>query len=395
VVTKPGPKGEGDAGDKKPTAEEAAAAEAAATAAAEAAAAAAAKKGKEGEGGDDDKGGAGDGDTDADLAEIAGDDTELLAKLTAYRDKIKAEAAEAGGEDWRVAMAGGDEKLLARLKRYASPADAGRGLAAAEAAARAKGGVQIPGDDAKPEDVAKFYTDQMGRPEKLEDLKVEPTLPDGEELTDDERNIVAGVMGALWQSGNFGTKTGQFQSAAQIVVDMLVGGRAEMAKRMGAAADTTKKALAKAWGAGDVDKNLKLANAYAGQLCTAAGVDAAALGNLVLQDGTRLGDNELYARAMAVGGRDAGEDLVLIPDDDGGRTAEQLEEDYSKELALANGSAVEKKEYDSAAGKERRAKMLSRLKKAGGSPNRAAALAAKASKGGKGGNAKEGTGRKA
>src|SRR5262249_39357553 len=159
----------------------------------------------------------------------------------------------------------------------------------AEKKAREKGGGAInpPAADASAEDQGAFYTEFFERPKELKDVTVAPTLPEGEEYTDDERSVLQGVVGMMHQAGVFGKK--QIEVGAQILTDMLVGGRVEMGKMVTAKQEKTKAALAKAWGASNVEANLTYANNYAAHLCEEAGVKPEALANLRLQDGSRLG----------------------------------------------------------------------------------------------------------
>lgn len=300
------------------------------------------------DGGDDDSGG---GDDDqgggADDDDAGGDD-------------------DSGGgddEDWRAQMAGGDEKFLARLTRFASLADVGRSLQAAEKAARAKGGVQPPAADAPVEEKAKFYTEHFGRPAKVEDLRVEPTLPDGEEFQDEEVTLLQGVMGLAHQAGVFGQE--QLDVMAQMVTDLVVGGRRELGSRVKATQQKTKAALEKVWGKKDFQANLNYANAYAAMRCEQAGVEPGALAELRLQDGSRLGDNELYARVMALGGRDHAEDPNMNRDESGGSVTD-LHAELKKEMGLMNGTPAERKEYATPAAAERRKRLREAIKRGGG-----------------------------
>lgn len=298
---------------------------------------------------DSDKGGAGAGDED--------DPTKGGAD-----DGGKGDDDQGGGDDWRKRLAGDDPDALKRLQRFASEGDVVRSLLAAERKLRSGGQVALPGEGASDEDVAKFYTEHLGRPEKAEDIKVSPTLPEGEELTEQETAVLNGVLGMAHKQGRFGQP--QFDAMAQIVVDLLVGGRKEQEKLASSAQKKTEQDLRKTWG-GDYDRNLQLANQYAGMRCEQAGVDPTSLVSLVLADGTRLGDHPLFARVMALGGRDFAEDPMMVPRDDAGGGLEKMRSDLKELMDKANSKDTRvRREYDSAADTERRRKLREQIARA-------------------------------
>lgn len=328
-------------------------------------------------GGDDNKGGDDKGKPDPKLGDtawrepivaLAGDNAErktLLEGFATFDDMAAAlERGASSGDDWRADMAGGDDALKKELERYNSPAEAGRALKEAKDRIR-KGVAAMPAADATPEEWGKFSSEHLGRPEKVEDIKVEPVLADGDELTDDEAAITAAVLGAAHKSGKFGQVHNQ--DLAQIVVDLLVGGRKEMEGRTAAKKAAHEKDLRKVWKSdSEFTTNVGYANAAAAAFCSQAGVDPGALAALKLEDGTRLGDHALYAQAMAVAGRQIGEDPI-IPDDDNapGTTLADLEAALKGENAKRNSSKqVERNEYDSEPAKARRAALRAKIDRA-------------------------------
>lgn len=306
----------------------------------------------DGEGGDGDDGGGGGGGDDDDSG--GGDDG-------------------SGGDDgdWRVRMAGGDKVLLARLQRFAAEGDVGRSLLAAEKKAREKGGIQLPAADAPLEERAKFYTQHFGRPENVEDIELQPSLPDGEELQEPEVQLLQSVAGRLHQAGIFGND--QIQAAAQLVTDMIVGGRQELTKKVTDSRKVARQQLAKAWGESNVEANLEYANNYAAMRCEQVGVDPKALATLRLEDGSLLGDNPLWAQIMAAGGRDHAEDPGMLHEKVEGGVGD-LQKQLNTEMAKMNSKdAKERKFYGSEEGKALRNRLRSAIKRAGGGGKKAAA----------------------
>lgn len=301
----------------------------------------------------------------------AGDNADLKAAFEKFetQDAFKAalEGKTAGDPDnWREAMAGGDSELLKELQRYNSAADAGRALTEAKKKAREKGGVTVPPADAPLEARAAFYNEHFGRPEKVEDIKFEPKLPDGEELAEPEAQIVSGVLQAMWKTGNYGQP--HMEAMGQIATDLLIGGRKEMEARKEARQAETRAELKKLWGSDKaLEENLRYANGHASYLCASVGVDPAELGNLELSDGTRLGDHPLYAQVMAFGGRDRGEDPGVGEDrGGGGASVQELEAELKKESAKRTGTPRERNEYDTPEAAKRRAELRTKIQRAKG-----------------------------
>jgi hypothetical protein len=69
---------------------------------------------------------------------------------------------------------------------------------------------------------------------------------------------------------------------------------------------------------------------------------------------------------MAKGGRDYNEDPRMNREESGGQRAADLKDALDKEMAKRNGTAAERKYYDSAEGKAQRDKLRKTLKRMGG-----------------------------
>jgi hypothetical protein len=93
--------------------------------------------------------------------------------------------------DWRVQIAGGDEKLLKRAERYDSPKAIWNALVAAQNRISAGELRPVLPKDAKPEEIA-AWRKEMGVPEKADgyDLK----LPDGTVAGVDDKATMAGFL---------------------------------------------------------------------------------------------------------------------------------------------------------------------------------------------------------
>ena len=279
------------------------------------------------------------------------------------------ESPEGGeAEDWRTRLAGGDEATLKFLNRFTDEGALGRHIMESEKRIREKGGIKPPKADAPLEEKAKFYTEHFGRPEKVEDLAkldLAPKLEEGEELSGDEQTSLAGVQAMMHKSGVFGEE--QMRAAGQIFADLAVGGRKQQEKIAESFREESEKNLRKtdAWGR-DYDANLTLATNYMQMRCQQAGVDARALATTRLANGALLGDDPLFLKVMALGGRDHHEDPLMNRAESSGSRSAEIQDALNKEMAKRNGTPAERKYYDSAEGKARRLKLRNDLKRLGG-----------------------------
>lgn len=272
--------------------------------------------------------------------------------------------AGAGDDDWRARMAGDDADLLKEAQRYDSEESLLRALVTAKKKLRERAGLEVPKADASVEEKAKFYSEHFGRPEKVEDVKLDVTLPDGEELTEAESLTVKQVTGLLHAAGVFGDE--QMAIGRQIVADLAIGGRKELEEAAGVFRENATKTLEKKWKK-DYQPNLALAQNYMAMRCEQVGVDPHALANVRLENGALLGDDPLFLQVMSAGGREHNEDPGMLREEAGGAKAADLKDALDKEMAKRNSAnGADRRYYDSAEGKARRAKLREDLKRLGG-----------------------------
>ena len=93
----------------------------------------------------------------------AGDDKGAAATFTKQAQVGDAGNTEAAWpQDWRDQLAGGDEKLVKRAQRYASPRDVWNALVAAQNRISSGELKSVLPKDAKPEEIAAWRTEQGG-----------------------------------------------------------------------------------------------------------------------------------------------------------------------------------------------------------------------------------------
>lgn len=149
-------------------------------------------------GGDDNSGadGGGDSSSGADSNDgAAGSDNggaDSGADNTAGKQDVGDDAGDSGQaahfpEDWRDQMAGGDEKMLAALKRFNTPADFAKSYSSLNAKLSSGEYKKPLGDDATAEEIAAFRKD-AGIPEASEGYL--DGLPDGIVFGDDDQAVL-------------------------------------------------------------------------------------------------------------------------------------------------------------------------------------------------------------
>lgn len=205
----------------------------------------------------------------------------------------------AGGNGWGDGLDASMQQLV-QTKGWKSPAEVLKGYAELEGfAGRA---VAIPGDDAKPEDVDKFYN-KLGRPEAPEkydfsNFKVPDGLPWNPKVQD-------GMRGVLH-------KAGVSQKSAAVLMDGYAALQNEEWKaREANAADFATKgkaALEKDWG-NDFQANLDLANRAVKEVF---GNDLEDAKGIQLADGTYLLDHPNLAKVFKRLGSAISEDGDLV-----------------------------------------------------------------------------------
>jgi hypothetical protein len=92
-------------------------------------------------------------------------------------------------EDWRTQMAGGDEKLLKQLERYASPRDVSNAWVALRTKVSSGELKSALPKDAKPEEIAK-WREENGVPDKPEGYK----MPEGVVIGDADKPHINGFL---------------------------------------------------------------------------------------------------------------------------------------------------------------------------------------------------------
>lgn len=186
--------------------------------------------------------------------------------------------------DWRHGVAtslAGDEKALNVLKKFKEPAAFVKSHVEMEAYQGQS--VRIPGPDAKPEELAKFYG-KLGRPASPAEYDFErPQLPKGVEINP---AMESAILETAHRAGLNGQQTKQF-------FDLAAGLAVADAERSAADMRAARAELAKDWGM-EYEKREALAVKAA---ALAGPAFSEFLDKTVLPDGTKLGNHPEILRA--------------------------------------------------------------------------------------------------
>lgn len=217
----------------------------------------------------------------------------------------KATAAEAKWrDDWREALANGDDKALTRLKRFASPENVFKSWA--DVTKQKESGLlkiaALP-DNPSEEDIA-AYRKSWGVPDKPEgyDIKV----PDGLDFGDADKKSLDGFVSDM-HAANVP------KAIVQKVADSYFKIRAQEEQALYDSAiekTTNQRVEIKTEYGRDYDRNVKLANADLVQMLGAE--NAQRLAAITQDDGTKLGDNPLFVKYIVQSAMRVSDDDMLV-----------------------------------------------------------------------------------
>ena len=244
--------------------------------------------------------------------------------------------------DWRSQLAGGDEKRLKALERYADPAAYDKAFRDTQAALRDGGRVKIPGADATPEEMAEFNK-TLGVPEAVDGYEITAQPPEGLEVGDADKAVLEGVVAKLHGMGGMAATPQMANLAHEVYYGMMEEQASQMAAQAAQAKQTTESNLKNDWGA-----EYKINMGYAeSAIQSYFNVDSAQeVLDWVGADGTKLGDNEGFVRAMTAAGRATTEDPNFLQALTGGdMSGDALQTEIDKIKGWRRGTPAEQKQY--------------------------------------------------
>lgn len=250
--------------------------------------------------------------------------------------------------DWRkqiaAARAKGDDaaetKLLKRLERFADPGVIFDSLEEAQRTISAAG-VKVPGKDAS-DDEKKAFAKAIGVPEKPDGYG-KPVVPEGRELSETDNKALAKIAETFHAKGGFAASPEAIKAAQEAFFTIQEDMQADLIANAATAKLDAEKALRAEW-KGEYKANIEFAGAGMVQLIGRENADDFRM--LQLADGSLLGDNPLFVKAMAAAGRLAGQDPLLWEASKLGNNPQSLMERKKQIQKLAYGTPDEVKEYN-------------------------------------------------
>lgn len=208
-------------------------------------------------------------------------------------------------EDWRERWAGKDEKMLARLKRFASPDNVFKSFVEADQKIRSGAFKQASLPENPSEREIADYRAAHGIPETHEGYFEHVKPPEGFYLDDNgkadldfvfqkahEANVPPSMVKPLadaFFARQMEAEAAMLEEAQRVTMDYRTTLKAEYGKEYVA--------------------NIRLADTYMQKY---AGDEAPALAAMTLADGTKLGDNPAFVRMMVNAARDSAGDTALV-----------------------------------------------------------------------------------
>ena len=199
-------------------------------------------------------------------------------------------------DNWRDQMAAGDKDLAKALKRYNSPDAVARAMREAQAKITS-GDLQptLP-DDASDEQVA-AYRESMGIPEEPSGYK--PEFPEQIQLDDNDKEL----LGEFYEHmHNQHATPAHVQAAIDWYSDALLKQAQDFSEVRQNRYEETQRELGREWGE-EAKVNINIAKRFFDAEMAAIGQSPEDLRNVVLADGTRLGDNTAFVKLFASLGR--------------------------------------------------------------------------------------------
>lgn len=218
--------------------------------------------------------------------------------------------------NWRDAIT--DEGLRSVAERYNSPTDAIK--AVADLRKQVSTSIRMPGKDATPEDIQKFYK-AIGVPDAPDGYKFQ--LPEGRELTDADKAFQAEMAKAFHETGVSAQAAGKLN---QVWNDMQVKAEQSMIDADKQFAAQSEAQLKQKWGQ-DYDRNVTLANRAATELFE--NLDSAK--KIEMKDGRFLMDHPVMLEMLAKVGGEMAEDGFRRLDANETATLQQQADDLGKQ----------------------------------------------------------------
>ena len=227
-------------------------------------------------------------------------------------------------DDWREALAGGDEKAMARLKRFQSPENVFKSWAELERK-QSSGALRATMPDNPTDDDVAAYRKSWGVPDAVEGYEVKP--PDGIDFSEPEQKSLNTFLAQMHANhvpkatvqkvaeSYFAIRQQEEQELYEAAVETTTNYRVEIKTEYGR----------------DYDRNVKLGNA---ELVRQLGPEKAkAISGLTLANGVKLGDHPDFVRFI-VGSALANADDDMLVASEATSNGQSVQSAYDAAIAL-------------------------------------------------------------
>lgn len=281
-------------------------------------------------------------DTKSTAADTTTDTTADTGADTAKVAETKADAPLAF--DWRKEIAGEDEKAMKGLERFPDLKTLHKAFEDNQKALRDSGRIKLPGKDATDED-RKAFAKSLGVPDKPDGYKIDlkAVLPEGMTLDDTDKANLKSITEFLHGKGGVAASPETVAAATELFAKLKEDSVAALVAVEEQTRAATDKELKASWGS-EYKLNMNFANAAVSALFGDADVEE--ILDWRRDDGSRLGDNKAFLRAMATAGRALAVDPVFSATMTMAGDPKTVDERIKEIQAYRHGTPDQKREYD-------------------------------------------------
>ena len=253
-------------------------------------------------------------------------------KAEAKAVPAKAEAAPAesdtssdSGYDWRGKLAGEDAKFRKELDRFTDEGSFAKAYKDVRSKATDPRRVSIPGDDASDEDRA-AYAKARGIPESPDKYEIKAKPPQGYEPNETDKERLTDITAFLHGKGGVYADPAVINAAHELYYREAETAVAYALATAARQAELTSETLGKLWPGPEKARNVGFAKAAAAHYF---GKEWGDIADMQFADGSLLGDNVQFIKAMARIGRETMEDPIFL---EAGRNGADASKSIQSEL---------------------------------------------------------------
>lgn len=267
---------------------------------------------------------------------------EAKAIPAAKAEAAPAETSETSSDyDWRGKLAGEDAKFRKELDRFTDEGSFAKAYKEVRSKATDPRRVSIPGDDATDDDRA-AYAKARGIPETADKYEIKVKPPQGYEPTDTDKERLTDITAFLHAKGGVYADPAVVNAAHELYYREAETAVAYAVATAARQAELTNEALGKLWPGPEKARNVGFAKAAAAHYF---GKEWSEIADMQFADGSLLGDNVSFIKALARVGRETMEDPIFL---EAGRNGADASKSIQSELeGLLSLRASNRAKYNS------------------------------------------------